>query len=101
MITAVSLNPSIDRTLTVDGFTPGGLNRVVGKRDVAAGKGINVALTVSALGLDAECIGFMYKDGNFKTPMENTVVVPAGGASVADGVITGTMNYLVAGVEEV
>jgi 1-phosphofructokinase len=63
MITAVSLNPSIDRTLTVDSFTPGGLNRVVDKRDVAAGKGINVALTVSELGLDSECIGFMYKDG--------------------------------------
>jgi len=29
------------------------------------------------------------------------VIVAAGGASVADGVITGTMNYYVAGVEEV
>ena len=28
-------------------------------------------------------------------------IVPAGGPSVEDGVITGTMNYLVAGVEEV
>ena len=63
MITAVSMNPSIDRTLTVDGFIPGGLNRIVAKRDVAAGKGINVALTVSELGLDSECVGFMYRDG--------------------------------------
>lgn len=62
MITSISLNPSIDRTLTVEGFTPGGLNRVLISRDVAAGKGINVALTVSALGLDAECVGFMYRD---------------------------------------
>jgi 1-phosphofructokinase len=62
MITSVSLNPSIDRTLTVDGFTPGGLNRVISRNDVAAGKGINVALTVSGLGLDSECIGFMYQD---------------------------------------
>ena len=62
MITSVSLNPSIDRTLTVDGFTPGGLNRVLSKSDVAAGKGINVALTVSGLGLDSECVGFMYRD---------------------------------------
>ena len=62
MITCISLNPSIDRTLTVEGFTPGGLNRVVTSSDVAAGKGINVALTVSALGLDSECIGFMYRD---------------------------------------
>ncbi len=63
MITSVSLNPSIDRTLTVDGFTPGGLNRVVSRNDVAGGKGINVALTVSGLGLDSECIGFMCRDG--------------------------------------
>lgn len=62
MITSISLNPSIDRTLTVERFTPGGLNRVVASSDVAAGKGINVALTVSALGLDAECVGFMYRD---------------------------------------
>ena len=63
MITSISLNPSIDRTLTVESFVPGGLNRVVSKSDVAAGKGINVALTVSGLGLDSECIGFMYQEG--------------------------------------
>ena len=62
MITSISLNPSIDRTLTVEGFTPGGLNRVLSSSDVAAGKGINVALTVSALGLDSKCIGFMFRD---------------------------------------
>ena len=62
MITSISLNPSIDRTMTVESFTPGGLNRVVASSDVAAGKGINVALTVSALGLDSECIGYMYRD---------------------------------------
>lgn len=62
MITSISLNPSIDRTLTVDNFTAGGLNRVIAKNDVAAGKGINVALAVSALGLDSKCVGFMYRD---------------------------------------
>ena len=62
MITCISLNPSIDRTLAVERFIPGGLNRVIESRDLAAGKGINVALTVSALGLDAECVGFMYRD---------------------------------------
>ena len=62
MITSVSLNPSIDRTLTVENFTPGALNRVLARRDTAGGKGINVALALSALGLDAECVGFMYAD---------------------------------------
>ena len=62
MITVVSLNPSIDRTLTVENFTAGALNRVLMRRDTAGGKGINVALALSALGLDAECVGFMYAD---------------------------------------
>ena len=63
MITAISLNPSIDRTVNVDSFTQGGLNRVVSTHSVAAGKGINVALAAAALGVDAECIGFMYREG--------------------------------------
>lgn len=63
MITSVSLNPSIDRTLCVKDFTTGGLNRVLSQTDVAAGKGVNVALAAAALGADSECIGFMYREG--------------------------------------
>ena len=63
MITTISLNPSIDRTVEVERFVQGGLNRVVDAHSVAAGKGINVALAASALGVDAECIGFMYREG--------------------------------------
>jgi len=63
MITSVSLNPSIDRTLGVENFTTGGLNRVLSQTDVAAGKGVNVALAAAALGADSECIGFMYREG--------------------------------------
>ncbi len=48
-----------------------------------------------------ESNGFEYKDGDFKVPMENAVIVEAGDPSVPDYVITGTMNYLVKGVEEV
>ena len=50
MITSISLNPSIDRTVTVDGLNVGGLNRVKSQTDVAAGKGVNVALAAAALG---------------------------------------------------
>ena len=64
MITTVSLNPSIDRTVTVDSFEKGALNRVVSSHSVAGGKGINVSLTAAALGVDAECIGFMFKEGS-------------------------------------
>lgn len=63
MITSVSLNPSIDRTLGVENFTAGGLNRVLSQTDVAAGKGVNVALAAAVLGEESECIGFMYREG--------------------------------------
>ena len=62
MITTVSLNPCIDRLAEVERFNFGGLNRVVGGRYDAGGKGLNVALVVTRLGLDAECIGLMYKE---------------------------------------
>ena len=48
--------------LTIDGFEYGGLNRVQASRYDAGGKGLNVAVAVSALGQEAECVGFMYKD---------------------------------------
>lgn len=64
MITTISLNPSIDRTVNVESFVTGGLNRVTSSHSVAAGKGVNVALAVAALGMDAECIGFMYREGS-------------------------------------
>ena len=63
MITCASLNPSIDRTLTLPRLVPGGLNRVAAQTDAAAGKGVNVALAAAALGEEAACIGFMYTEG--------------------------------------
>ena len=71
--------------------------------------GVKLSITVDAEGnatvtkTDAalESNGFQYKDGNFKVAMENPVVVEAGGASLDDGVLKGSMNYLVKGVEEV
>ena len=71
--------------------------------------GVKLTVTVDAEGnatvekTDAalESNGLQYADGNFKTPMDNTVVVEAGGASLDDGVLKGSMNYLVKGVEEV
>lgn len=62
MITALSLNPSIDMTLSIDKFTYGGLNRVNTARRDAGGKGLNVAIALAAMGAEAECIGFMHEE---------------------------------------
>ena len=59
MITAVSLNPSIDRTVCVERVVLGGLNRALESRDDPGGKGINVALAAKRLGAAIDCIGIL------------------------------------------
>ncbi|MDB4895824.1 MAG: fructose-phosphate kinase [Firmicutes bacterium] len=59
MITAVSLNPAIDRTMTVPGFTAGATNRAASSRTDPGGKGINVARVVKRLGGPVQVLGFL------------------------------------------
>ena len=79
---------------------------VNGEWDVFTGVKLNITVadgeaTIEKVDADLESNGFQYVDGDFKVAMEDTVVVAAGGESVDDGVIKGSMNYLVKGVEEV
>jgi len=62
MITTVSLNPCIDRTVKVKKFAYGGMNRITSARSDAGGKAINVAISAAKLGLEAGCIGLLYKE---------------------------------------
>lgn len=62
MITVLALNPSIDITLSVNGFEFGGLNRVADSRRDAGGKGLNVAAAAAALGAETELVGFMHRN---------------------------------------
>ena len=76
---------------------------VSGEWDVFSGTKLQInAETGEVVKVEAalESNGFMYVDGDFNVPMENPVVVEAGAPSVDDGVIKGTMNYLVKGVNE-
>ena len=59
MITTVTLNPAIDRTIIVNNFEYGSVNRVASSREDIGGKGINVARILLALGSDAKAIGFI------------------------------------------
>ena len=63
---------------------------VDGTWDVFSGVKLSVAADGTVTMADADLVD---NAGN--------VIVPAGGPSVEDGVITGTMNYFVAGVKEV
>ena len=66
MIVTLSLNPCIDRTLCVDQFRYGGMNRPSSARDDACGKGVNLALVASVLGAKAKCIGVLPREDGAK-----------------------------------
>jgi len=59
MITTVTLNPAIDRTVVVENFAFGAVNRVRTSREDMGGKGINVARILRSLGTEALATGFI------------------------------------------
>ena len=50
MILTVTVNPSVDRTVFLNALTPGAVNRATRSRVEPSGKGINVAVALSAHG---------------------------------------------------
>ena len=63
MITTLTLNPCIDRTITIEKFLYGGTNKVTDVRSDVSGKGINVSIVLKNLGEETMCLGFNYSDG--------------------------------------
>jgi 1-phosphofructokinase family hexose kinase len=59
MIYTVTLNPTIDRTLTVPGFAAGGTFKATASGCLAAGKGINVARVVATLDEPVTALGIV------------------------------------------
>ncbi|MBE5790345.1 MAG: 1-phosphofructokinase family hexose kinase [Clostridiales bacterium] len=63
MITTICLNPCFDKTVEVDSLEVGQVNRTREARVDLGGKGINVAVVASRLGLEVQCIGIMGENG--------------------------------------
>ncbi|MEX1307337.1 MAG: 1-phosphofructokinase family hexose kinase [Eubacteriales bacterium] len=61
-LVTVTLNPSIDKTVTVDELITGGLNRIISVRYDFSGKGINLSKAYHALGGETKASGLMHSD---------------------------------------
>lgn len=62
MITTVTLNPCIDRTMNVSSINEGGYNAVISSREDFAGKGINVSSALSNFSLENTAITLDFLD---------------------------------------
>ncbi len=60
MFSTVTLNPCIDKTVTINGFQKGKLNRIIDSKSQPAGKGINASIVYNNLGGDTFCTGINY-----------------------------------------
>ena len=59
MIITVTMNPAIDKTVDIQSFIHGGLNRITRTCQDAGGKGINVSKTIRHLGGETVAAGFV------------------------------------------
>ena len=59
MIVTVTMNPAVDRTVSIESLHRGGLNRIQKAESDAGGKGINVSKTLKVLGADSTATGFL------------------------------------------
>lgn len=69
MISAVTLNPCIDRTVFLAGLKVGGHNVAQRVQNDISGKGINVNVVLHNLGVESRAVGFEFNRGG--TPVGN------------------------------
>lgn len=62
MITTVCLNPCVDRTVWIQGFVRGGMNRVLREESHPSGKGVNTAHTLAMLGHPVQLVALVGRE---------------------------------------
>jgi 1-phosphofructokinase len=63
-VVTVTLNPAIDRTITISNFTAGAVNRVELERANPGGKGVNVASALADYGHQIAVTGFLGRENS-------------------------------------
>ena len=58
MIFTLTLNPAMDKTVVIENFTPGAVNRIKSLRVDVGGKGINVSKCLKSLGCESTAAAF-------------------------------------------
>lgn len=71
MVITVTLNPAMDKTLMVENFKVGAVNRAKASRYDIGGKGINVSKVLKEFGVDSICLGFL--GGIWEQSFKNTL----------------------------
>jgi len=61
-VLTVTLNPAVDRTVTIPHFTPGAVNRAEQAHDTPGGKGVNVASSLADHGHRVAVTGFLGRE---------------------------------------
>ncbi|MBA5851572.1 1-phosphofructokinase [Clostridium sp. cel8] len=59
MVITVTLNPALDRTITLKGLNVGNVNRAITTREDIGGKGINVSKVLKNFNINSLCTGFL------------------------------------------
>lgn len=62
MIYTVTLNPALDKTVTISGFSPGKVNHIEQMRQDPGGKGINISKVLNGLGAHSVATGILGGD---------------------------------------
>ena len=63
MIYTITLNPAIDKTVLIDKFRVGEVNRILDSRIDAGGKGVNVSRVINQLGGKSMALGVLGENG--------------------------------------
>lgn len=106
MVITVTLNPALDKTLSIGNFTLGTVNRVENIRYDIGGKGINVSKVLKNFNINSVCTGFLggvwesYFEKELKERKIETKFVHIGGDTRTNTKVVDSINKVYTDINE-